>query len=103
MATVPDTPGTERLPVPASGRPHPAHQSEMRTLRFNWARLVGYDFFISFKLGTFDEGVARRGAGWNDLEMAAAVARVDRHRERRSAGRFGMGPARGRDLLRPPA
>jgi WD40 repeat protein len=31
----------------------------MRTLRFNWARLVGYDFFISFKLGTFDEGGAQ--------------------------------------------
>jgi len=59
MANVPDTPGNERLPVAASGRSHPAQQSKMRTLRFNWARPVGYDFLIAFKLGTFDEGGAQ--------------------------------------------
>lgn len=61
MKIVSDGPGNEPLPAPASGRPDrvASRAEKLRTLRFNWARLVGYDFFISFKLGAFDEGGAQ--------------------------------------------
>jgi hypothetical protein len=63
MTPDPDAPENERLPAPAIGRPdrsvHESRAEKVRTLRFNLARLVGYDFFISFTLGTFGEGGAQ--------------------------------------------